>query len=71
MYNNNTNIANKYIKISLYTQRTATCFDQACGRLQGYKLQSLDTLKIQNETVKLSESINTFLMVVTKSTDLF
>jgi hypothetical protein len=41
--------AQKYInKISLYTQWTPTCFGQPCGHLQGYKIQSLDTIKVYN-----------------------
>jgi len=34
----------KYIEISLYAQLTPTFFDKTCGRLQGCKIKSLDTL---------------------------
>jgi hypothetical protein len=41
----------------MYSNRTATCFGQTCGRLQGYKIHRLDTLKVQNEITKASEVI--------------
>jgi hypothetical protein len=46
--------AHKHPKISLYIQRTPTCFGQPCGHVQGYKIQSLGTLKVYNGIIKLS-----------------
>jgi hypothetical protein len=47
-----------YIKISLYTKWTPTCFSQPCGHLHGYKTQRLDILKVQNGIIRVSETIH-------------
>jgi hypothetical protein len=41
-----------YIKINLRIQQTPIYFGQTCGQLQGYKIQSLDTLKSESEIIK-------------------
>jgi len=51
--------AHKYIKISLYTKWTPTCFSQPCGHLQEYKIQRWNTLYTTYYTLNVS---NIFLL---------
>ena len=57
IHNNGTKNAHQGIKISLYTQWTATCFGQSCGHLQVCKVEMLDTVKAQNKIMTLSEPV--------------
>jgi len=45
MYNNGTNYVQNYIEVSLYTQRTSSCFRQPTDHLQGCKIQRLNIIK--------------------------
>lgn len=50
--------AHKHIESSLYAQWTATFVGQSCGHLQENKVQSLVTLKAQNEVINDEKRIH-------------
>jgi hypothetical protein len=51
--------AYKCIENSLYKQRTPTCFDQRCVHLQGRKDTKVRDSKVENEIIKVSETVQT------------
>ena len=58
--------AHKYIKISLYTQQTPTCFNQMCGHLQGSKIQRFSKLKYKMKLEKYqNQSIDVITFIIT------
>jgi len=49
--------AHTFIEISLYTHWPPTCFGQPCGLLHGATIQRLYTLKVYNEIIKVTETV--------------